>query len=227
MSIITSIHQPNQDLFLIFDSVYVLAKGGVCVYSGLPKNLRPYLNECRIDCNENQIPIEVLIKLSFKGMSDKNVRQLMQTTNNSQNIKELNSELDKTQEFLKTKKGFKNKSKNFKIIDFWYLMIRFLYRNYVSQLNSILKTLIVFSAMNIFIINASNEKITEIDGCFEPNITTNISCIEREDNKSILNQNQNLLFISMQFNYIVLIIIQTSGYIQDFQIFRTEHKNCE
>ena len=45
--------------------------------------LRQHLNECQIDCNENQIPIEVLIKLSFKGMSDKNVRQLMQTTNKS------------------------------------------------------------------------------------------------------------------------------------------------
>ena len=73
----------------MFDSVYVLAKGGVCVYSGLPQNLRQHLNECRIDCNENQIPIEVLIKLSFKEMSDKNVRQLMQKTNDSQNIEEL------------------------------------------------------------------------------------------------------------------------------------------
>src|SRR5437868_487048 len=68
MSIIISIHQPNEELFQMFDSVYVLAKGGVCVYSGLPQNLRAYLNECHIECTEYQNPIDVIIK-----MSDKNV----------------------------------------------------------------------------------------------------------------------------------------------------------
>src|SRR5207249_1216231 len=112
-----SIHQPNNDLFLMFDSVYVLAKGGVCVYSGLPQNLRQHLNECRIECTENQIPIEVIIKLSFNGINDKSVRQLTEKYQNL-NINTCN--------LTKSDRTLTNHSKTFKIIDFWYLLIRFL-----------------------------------------------------------------------------------------------------
>ena len=77
---IVSIHQPNSDLFNTFDSIYVLAKGGVCVYSGPPSGLRQYLMNSEIEFNENQIPIEVLIKLSFKGIHNINVRKLSEKT---------------------------------------------------------------------------------------------------------------------------------------------------
>ncbi|CAG2114195.1 unnamed protein product, partial [Medioppia subpectinata] len=80
MSIITSIHQPNNDLFNMFDNIYVLANGGVCLYSGVPHGLRQRLSDCQIECNENQVPIEVLITLSFNGLMDTNVITLCDKT---------------------------------------------------------------------------------------------------------------------------------------------------
>ena len=77
---IVSIHQPNNDLFNTFDSIYVLAKGGVCVYSGPPSDLREYLMDSEIEFNENQIPIEVLIKISFEGIHNINVKKLSEKT---------------------------------------------------------------------------------------------------------------------------------------------------
>jgi len=57
---------------MLFDMLYVLAKGGLNVYSGRPQHLRSHLNECNIYCNENQIPIEILMKLSANGANDEN-----------------------------------------------------------------------------------------------------------------------------------------------------------
>ena len=47
----------------MFDTLYVLAKGGRCVYSGPPEHLTQHLNECQIILNENQVPIETLITI--------------------------------------------------------------------------------------------------------------------------------------------------------------------
>ncbi|CAG2178136.1 unnamed protein product, partial [Oppiella nova] len=48
ISVIVSIHQPNNDLFHMFDNIYVLAKGGHCLYDGVPKQLRQHLMDCYI-----------------------------------------------------------------------------------------------------------------------------------------------------------------------------------
>ncbi len=47
---------------------YLLAKGGVWVYSGLTQDLKTHLSECDIICNEYQVPIELLLKVSFNGI---------------------------------------------------------------------------------------------------------------------------------------------------------------
>ena len=61
MTIIVSIHQPNHELLHMFDTIYVLAKGGANVYSGDPKDLKKYLSDCDINC-KNLVPIEALLK---------------------------------------------------------------------------------------------------------------------------------------------------------------------
>src|SRR5882724_13234187 len=96
MTTIVSIHQPNNDLFHMFDNIYVLAKGGVCVYTGEPLNLRQHLIECNINCNENRVPIEVLIKLSFEGIYNQSIKQLSDKTkqlNNSLHLFKTNMKL--------------------------------------------------------------------------------------------------------------------------------------
>ena len=76
MSIITSIHQPNNELLLMFDKIYVLAKGGVCVYSGHPQNLRQHMNDCHINCNQNEVPIEVLLRVSSEDTKTDSINRM-------------------------------------------------------------------------------------------------------------------------------------------------------
>ncbi|OTF83402.1 hypothetical protein BLA29_013657, partial [Euroglyphus maynei] len=45
LTILASIHSPNSEILEMFDKLYILAKGGVCIYSGLPTLLRQNLHE--------------------------------------------------------------------------------------------------------------------------------------------------------------------------------------
>ena len=218
MSIIASIHQPNNDLLHKFDSIYVLAKGGVCLYSGKPQNLRQHLNECYIECNENQVSIEVLMKLSFEGINSKNVKQLCEKTC-TELTDEMNSDLRQVNHKIKTN------VKAFKIIDFWYLLMRFLYRDYVMNWKNNLIQLLLYISIIMFLIKCLNENIHKIDGCFQLNSTSNKTCFEREDEKWILSQNQSFLHFSSYLTILFQISFLTYNYANDLKFYSSEHQN--
>ena len=74
----TSIHQPKNEITIRFDKCYVLAKGGVCIFEGHPRQMKRYLNECGLPMAKNAVPIEVMIKessredpLKIQRMADK------------------------------------------------------------------------------------------------------------------------------------------------------------
>ena len=80
ISFIVSIHQPNVEVLDLFDNLYVLSKGGVNVYSGPPQSLRQYLNDCHIDCNEDMIPIETLLKVSANDCNHPSIIDMQRMT---------------------------------------------------------------------------------------------------------------------------------------------------
>ncbi|CAG2171101.1 unnamed protein product [Oppiella nova] len=53
MAIVTSIHQPNSLLLSMFDELYVLSKGGHCVFTGPPNLLRGHLLRSGITCADD------------------------------------------------------------------------------------------------------------------------------------------------------------------------------
>ena len=68
LAIVTSIHQPNSDVLMMFDKLYVLAKGR-CVFFGETTQLKSHLEKCKVNCQEDQVPIEQLIKVTSKTVS--------------------------------------------------------------------------------------------------------------------------------------------------------------
>ncbi|CAG2104152.1 unnamed protein product [Medioppia subpectinata] len=64
MAIVTSIHQPNSLILAMFDRLYVLSKGGHCVFAGPPTQLRAHLNSCGIECPSHFAPIELILKIA-------------------------------------------------------------------------------------------------------------------------------------------------------------------
>ena len=82
ISFIISIHQPNVEVLDMFDNLYVLSKGGVNVYSGPPLLLRHHMNYCHIDCTDNEIPIEKLLKICANDSNHTSIVDMREKTQN-------------------------------------------------------------------------------------------------------------------------------------------------
>ena len=69
IAILTTIHQPNSDVLMMFDKLYVMAKGGHCVFEGQTNELKGHLEQCQVECHDWQQPIEQLIKVASTFVS--------------------------------------------------------------------------------------------------------------------------------------------------------------
>ena len=65
ITVIASIHAPNHETLSLFDKIYVLAKGGVAIYSGPPTGILDCLKlEINLVEIQNQPPVEAIIKIA-------------------------------------------------------------------------------------------------------------------------------------------------------------------
>ena len=129
ITIVVSIHQPSQDILHMFDTVYVLAKGGLNVYCGQPMGLRQHLIDSGIQFNDNQIPIEVMLRHSCNGRSDPIVERMV--NNNTLKMKPLAERLKK--EKIKQCNVINRINKRFFLKDLWLLLKRTMYHNYIAS----------------------------------------------------------------------------------------------
>ena len=68
ITVVASIHAPNNETLNLFDKLYVLAKGGVCIYSGPPNYIQSHLEQhLRLGMPEEQPPVEALLKIACNG----------------------------------------------------------------------------------------------------------------------------------------------------------------
>ncbi|OTF80231.1 hypothetical protein BLA29_005382, partial [Euroglyphus maynei] len=101
MTVAVSIHTPNAEIVEMFDKLYILARGGVCIYSGTPsmlqENLRQQLNpssdinpsviEEKDDNQHERPPIEQYLKIACNGLESDSVRLLADRTLEMENEK--------------------------------------------------------------------------------------------------------------------------------------------
>ena len=134
ISILTSIHQPNNEIVLMFDKIYVLAKGGECLFSGPPNMIRSHLFDNNIIIGDNDVPIEQLLKIASIE-SQEYFNELIERTKN-----ELKNEVLKVSEHqLKlTTGGLQSRSKSFSASDVWYIMLRTMTVQYIRQWKALL-----------------------------------------------------------------------------------------
>jgi len=149
ISIITSIHQPNNDILMMFDKLYVLSKGGICVYSGPPQQLNTHLSGCGIICNEFQTPIEVLLKYSSIGIEDKHVLNLVNKTSLEKDVILIRCK----DETILFPDGIQNKSKRFKLIDLWILLLRTMTYTYRYFWKFLLMQFVLYIGFAYFLIS--------------------------------------------------------------------------
>ena len=218
---IASIHQPNNDILMNFDSIHVLSNRGLAVYCGPPKAVNNYLLTSNITCSEYEVPIEVLLKIATNRLNDQRVKELSDRNycDNYSKIYEIidNSEFDKN--------SFKTNSKWFRFEDTFNLFVRAIHNNYLSKPGIVLIQLLLFASMYYLLYKCFNANIGQMDGCFDLKTYLDMSCIDVEQNKNLIQQNLYFLFSSSIILVMSMTSICTTTFIRDVHTFTAEHRN--
>ena len=120
ISILTSIHQPNNEIVLMFDKIYVLTKGGECLFSGPPKMILSHLIGNNITIKDKDVPIEQILKIA-SNESQEYFNEMIEKTKNK--LKEEVLNVSENQLKL-TAGGLHSRSKSFSPLDAWHIMLR-------------------------------------------------------------------------------------------------------
>src|SRR6185437_10769087 len=119
--------QPNNDLFHMFDNIYVLAKGGICLYSGPPLSLRQHLHDCDIELTQNDVPIETVLTIASDGNRMTDFGKLMSKHNSNESDDKL------IEGNMRLVYGKQNPTKRFSFRDVYCLLTRSMRYAYISQ----------------------------------------------------------------------------------------------
>ena len=221
--VITSIHQPNSDLLLMFDKLYVLSKGGHCVYSGPPQQLSQHLTDCEIVLKKEELPIEVLLKYSCNDFNNENVEQMIKKT------KESEKELIRSRSSREVhSEGIEKISKRFYCNDLWILLqrgmtytLQFYWKIYLFQI-------IIYIFFGLVFKLLFNSNIGIPSGCVSFDEDFNNTCAKTEAKL----EEEDRIITNLKFNFFlticVLVFTATATILSfsfDIKIFFNEQKN--
>ena len=169
ITVIVSIHAPSSDILNMFDQLYIIAKGGVCIYSDHPDRLRPHLNRITgIALNEDESPIQEYLRIASNGIDDEQVRKLTQESF-QQHHRGLTSHINKLAEnkcpFESIPKGIPHYSRKFRFFDLWTQFKRLLCLTFIADVR-ILIGVFVITAFNIILFTSfTNNDMLMPGGC--------------------------------------------------------------
>ncbi|XP_054158714.1 ATP-binding cassette sub-family G member 1-like [Oppia nitens] len=235
MAIVTSIHQPNSDVLMLFDQLYVLGKGGLCVYEGPPNQLRDHLSRSEFECTEHQVPIELLLKIASKP--DHNLQRLAnQTVKSRQSLR--NKCLIEGQ---LAPNGIEPKTPGFNISQTWYLFQRTAAYSFKSQWKAMVGQFVCIVGLSYILTTIYNKNIGQPDGCFalidndlsandgnSSGVTTTVGCdktVEVLKVEYLLSQNLRFTFFAGLMIQFLLTVGTTLIFATEVKIFINEHKN--
>jgi hypothetical protein len=209
---------------MMFDKLYVLAKGGFSVYSGRPQDLNRHLSECDILCTQFQHPIEVLLKYSCNGIEDKRVLKLNENISQEKQLilKRCNKE---TQLFAD---GLKFRSKRFKLIDLWILLLRTMTYTYRYFWKFLLMQFIFYIVLGYSLTIFFKSDIGKPSGCISFEEDFNTTCnktIEKLEEENLLDQNIKYNFFVIVFVMFIQIVSTCTTFTSEVNLFLNEHRN--
>ena len=224
LSIIIAIHQPTLETLMNFHLLYVLAKGGVCMYSGRPQHLRQHMQDCHINIRDNQIPIEVILKVGANGHNDQTVIELSEKASKDMSER---YEHNMRSEVKLCPNGIPIRSKQFSWPELWYLLSR----KFVHTINRNWVLIIIQSGILLGWAAFSHIQFDfEFDQHFQCLPASGQSCPKSkesiEDSK-IVNFNMKLLLLLNNMPFLVIITMTSLTFWLDFKIFLKEYKNCK
>ena len=223
--VITSIHQPNNEILILFDKLYVLAKGGQTLYSGQPDNLAHFLGNCNIGYSEDQVPIELLLKYSCYGTNEQNVQKMIEMT---QQLEEPLLDSRYTEETVQFLDGIERKSKRFFVRDFSTLVLRSVTHTYRHKWKIIAIESMLYMGFAIFLKYIYGTDIGVPTACVNIEDDYNNTCTKTEEKLAEetlvdynIKYNMDVLIIILFFN----VLVATMTFTGELPVFLSEHRN--
>ena len=210
---------------MLFDKLYVLAKGGQTLFSGPPGDLSHFLGDCNIACNEDQVPIEILLKYSCYGFNNENVHKMIEMTQLSEQPMIDSRYTEETVQFLD---GIEGKSKRFFVKDLLVLVMRFLTQTYRHKLKIISIEFMLYITVAIFLRNIYGTEIGVPTACINIEDDYNNTCTKTEEKFA----EEALIDYNIKYNLYVLLVIlffnsllATMSFTGELPVFLNEHRN--
>lgn len=211
-----------------FDQLYVLARGGVCIYSGLPGQIGAHIESCVSASTVEKIalsqyPIETLIRYSSSDFSTPLVQQLFQLATKSI----LNEELKSDFAQIASDGLLPNRPR------FSFLSSVILARRYLSHvIGHQWPLLLTFAIVNLIyghqLTIFFHAHIAQPNGCVSLDDDFNSTCSRSaekilSDFELIENYKYNYFMVGI---FLFLLMLQTSlTFMKDFALMQNEHRN--
>ena len=209
----------------MFDKLYVLSKGGHCVYSGRPQQLSQHLNECGIEFSESQLPIEVLLKYSCNEFNDTNVELMVGKTKITEKDLIASRSSDETLLYMD---GIRHVSKRFYIRDLWLLLKRGVTYNLRFYWKIILFQFCIYIIFGLMLRVLYNPNIGYPSGCISFDDDFKNTCTKTEAKL----EEEERMTTNLKFNFYTMICVvfftisaTVLSFAMDIKVFLNEHRN--
>ncbi|OTF74825.1 ABC transporter sub-family G-like protein, partial [Euroglyphus maynei] len=225
--IVASIHQPNTELLMMFHHCYVLARDGLCIYSGQPSRIKQYLDDVSVSQSDrDRFPIEQLIKYSCCGRDNPVVRQMAEMSEKF--IRQTDDLLGA--DTVAIADGVEFNRIRFSLRSLWLSSERYLVFLIRHQWKEWLVFLTIYLALGISLIVFYNANITKPSGCLNleddflahcsPNKTADRMLEERQISNSIYYISESSMLFTL-----FLSVHTMFAFINELKYFSNEHRN--
>lgn len=208
----------------MFDTVYALARPGICVYSGHPQDLTTHLSQCNITCTESEFPIEVMLKLLSSDKPDEHLESLRNRTKEIQNY--FTDNIGNQADLICSPMRLSLKS--FKVFDFWVLLKRMAHCCYLCNWKSTSAQFILTQMTAFTLMLSYGDQKVYTGACLDSNTLTNDTCLMSATNlkeQANIDQTINYHFSILNFVMFFQLVVTTLTFSSDFQLFLKEHRN--
>ena len=170
ITVMVSIHAPSSDILNLFDQLYIIAKGGICIYSDSPHLLKPHLNQITgITLKEDDSPIQEYLRIASNGASDEQVRQLTKASV-ERDHQRMTYLIDEECAFKSIPKGIPHHSRKFCFRDLWTQVKRLFYFTFIADVRNLYAVIIVSIIACLLQISITNMDAMIPSGCRPINI---------------------------------------------------------
>lgn len=223
MTIVASIHAPSNEILQYFNQVYVLAKGGVCIYSGSPQELQsPFVNdkEHHHHHHSEEQPIESLIRIASFDLQNLQLQHLACETLSTENSKIF----PHLAQLTHLPYGLPAQTKHFSLIDLYLQICRNCRVTFISQYRLFFGQLLFFIGLTFTFASFYNPKMVRPSGCYARD-SKDTACENDFLRNLLLTENINYICLNRAVQAYIIMCTSTMLYSSLVKVFRNEHRN--